>query len=77
MKVLIGLGNTPAECFLEVDGKKVANVTSLEASVSIEDGPSVEYTTIDDTHEIHFDPVIKDSVKITTMGDLKKGKVNG
>ena len=63
-KVVVTLGNTPAECSLEIDGKKIPNTVRIEASVDIDDGPIVIYnvpnlvTGGEDTIEVEFDAVI-------------------
>ena len=57
-KVVLTLGNTPADCSLRVDGEKIENVTSISATVDVENGPVVSYRTTEDSdvgpvEEIH------------------------
>jgi hypothetical protein len=75
-RVVVVLGNTPAECSLEIDGKKIPNAVRIEASVDIDDGPVACYnvpnllTGGEDTIEIPFDAVIdKRGTPIEIMKD--------
>lgn len=57
-KCVLTLGNTPAECLLEIDGQPMKNVTSVVASVDMENGAALTYrvtTEIDDciTEEVY------------------------
>ena len=40
------LGNSPAECSLTIDGKKIENIISIVANVTVEDGPYLSYVTL-------------------------------
>lgn len=63
-KVVIEFGATPKDCLVLVDGKKIQNVTDVEASITIEDGPQVSLTLVKDdltseVCDIDFDTVIE------------------
>ena len=83
-KVIITLGNTPADCKLEVDGVTIDNAVSINASVDIDSGPGVSYTTVTDgpdgiTEEINnveFDAVIDKRVGIQDTTNILN-KVTG
>ena len=67
-KVIVTLGNSPADCSLEIDGKKVENVTEIAAAVDIEHGPRVTYVTTtvtplgpaEEINTIDFSPVMEE-----------------
>ena len=66
-KVVLTLGDTPAECSITIDGKKVDNAVAFKASVDIENGPSVSYSTMDvsnmgptvEVHDVEFKPIME------------------
>lgn len=68
-KVIIILGDEPKDCTIEINGKKVDNCISLNASCDIDLGPKVEYDTINSEHEQKKEEV-KFNVKID---DTNKG----
>lgn len=76
MKVVLTLGNTPAECGLEIDGKKIPNAVEVKASVDIEEGPKCTYVTTiaghETVHEVDFKPVVEDLVQVHTLDTLFK-----
>ena len=50
-KVVITLGDKPADCTISVDGKLIQNVLSIDAFCDSDKGPSVRYMTINSNYE--------------------------
>ena len=62
-KVILTIGDTPADCSVVIDGVKREDVIAVTASVDTEDGPFVELTTINqaigsvEMEQVDFKPV--------------------
>tara|TARA_Y100000310_G_C20661046_1_gene804817 strand:+ start:180 stop:419 length:240 start_codon:yes stop_codon:yes gene_type:complete len=77
-KVVITLGDSPADCSIEVDGLPVQGVTNISASVDLENGPQVSYALQNEIVEhVEFNPVIDEESPIGQAIKENEAKANG
>lgn len=82
-KVVITMGDTPADCSVVVNGAKLDNIVGIEASVTIDTPPAVRLTTINrvdhsiDVKDIEFTPSIDERgtpISVSKDKVIVKGK---